>query len=183
MPTPAPLADENASPEPEVLSLDDSKSAFRKTYALMKDDLKWRLCSGRRVEDVVFNACCIMADEDFAVSPAQSFVLNVTTDETAKGWFEDDEWAEICESDLKLPDADPMFVDSMKRFLKVCPGGIASWRLVTGRSYRRQTSSRTSLIPPTTASLIRNTLPTHAGTAAGPILSCALCMSCTAVRR
>lgn len=95
-----------------------SKAAFAKTYDSMVESHKWKLASGRTVEDVISNECRNMDDETFATSLAQSFVIDVTCP-TMESWFTGEEWTEIKDSVPALPKPDPVFVQSLRRFFPV----------------------------------------------------------------
>ncbi|KAG0642379.1 hypothetical protein HOY80DRAFT_639417 [Tuber brumale] len=84
----------------------------------MDDGDKWVLTSGRRVENVIYEACEAMDFDTFASSPAQLLILD-TSDPVVKGWFSKNEWNEITARLSPLPDADEMLVDSFQRFYSV----------------------------------------------------------------
>lgn len=81
-------------PQPQLIpiSIDNStfQSRFQATYSQMADDSKWRLSSGRAVEDVIFEAAGALPTETIA----HSFILN-PEDSWFRDLFEDDEWTDI----------------------------------------------------------------------------------------
>ncbi|KAG0128378.1 hypothetical protein HOY82DRAFT_541314 [Tuber indicum] len=84
----------------------------------MDNKHEWKLASGRRVENVIHEACKAMELNTFAYSPAQLFILD-TSDPVVEGWFTEDEWDEIIGRVSPLPDVDKILVDSFKRFYSI----------------------------------------------------------------
>ncbi|KAG0642381.1 hypothetical protein HOY80DRAFT_639515 [Tuber brumale] len=110
--------DEEEIPTPEQAHEGLLPASWHDIYEQMDDGDKWVLTSGRRVENVIYEACEAMDFDTFASSPAQLFILD-TSDPVVKGWFSKNEWNEITARLSPLPDADEMLVDSFQRFYSV----------------------------------------------------------------
>ncbi|CUS09193.1 unnamed protein product [Tuber aestivum] len=95
-----------------------SRASWQDTYAQMDNRAKWVLASGRRVENVIYEACEAMDFVTFASVPAQLFILD-TSDPEVQGWFSEDEWNEITARLSPLPGPDQTLVDSFNRFYPV----------------------------------------------------------------
>lgn len=84
--------------------------AFDSAYQAFDEERKWRLKSGRTVEDVLYQACC-MGDGDVPFSVlalAQSWVIDLGST-IMEGWFERDEWREITGNVPKLAKPTELF--------------------------------------------------------------------------
>ncbi|KAG0138467.1 hypothetical protein HOY82DRAFT_588469 [Tuber indicum] len=87
-------------------------------YRQMNNEHKWELTSGRRVEDVIYEACIVMDLSTFASSPAQLFIID-TSNAAVQAWFTDDEWDEIMAALCSVPGFDQELLDSCKRLYSV----------------------------------------------------------------
>lgn len=111
--------DEDGTPTPSTGESSAAKLAYAQTYAAFDDDWKWILTSGRKVEDVLFEACCAMGKQPSTTSVmAHSWFLSLDSTEM-KSWLEADEWQEIIASVPKLPKPSEEFVKSLSRFYNV----------------------------------------------------------------
>lgn len=108
--------------------------SFQATYRAMRTGCKWKLSTGRYVEDIVFEACTAMDSKLFADCIAQLFVLDLE-DTTVRGWFGDKELEEIDSRVLPLPPRDEMLMESTRRFWHV--GVLVHERGVTLPDFRR----------------------------------------------
>lgn len=89
---------------------DDSPFAAHERF---DQRLKWKLNTGRFVEDVLLDHT---DDNNTAENRmAQAFVVDVTSP-VMRRWFKTAEWSEICASVPPLPPNDPVLVDSLIRF-------------------------------------------------------------------
>ncbi|KAG0133122.1 hypothetical protein HOY82DRAFT_275060 [Tuber indicum] len=84
----------------------------------MNDKDKWVLASGRRVENVILEACEKMGSKEFDSSPARLFILD-TSDPVVERWFSNDEWKEITSKLSPLPEADRTLADLFKQLYSV----------------------------------------------------------------
>ncbi|KAG0126312.1 hypothetical protein HOY82DRAFT_615379 [Tuber indicum] len=109
---------EEEIPHPKEAGRDSLPDYFHAEYDKMDKKHKWKLASGRCVENVIYEACRAMGSNAFAYSPAQLFILD-TWDPVVEGWFTEDEWDEIMGRVSPLPDVDEILVDSFERFYSV----------------------------------------------------------------
>ncbi|KAG0133113.1 hypothetical protein HOY82DRAFT_460880, partial [Tuber indicum] len=91
---------------------------WHENYKAMNDKDKWVLASGRRVENVILEACEKMGSKEFDSSPARLFILD-TSDPVVERWFSNDEWKEITSKLSPLPEADRTLADLFKQLYSV----------------------------------------------------------------
>ncbi|CAG8579004.1 568_t:CDS:10 [Paraglomus brasilianum] len=86
---------------------DASMKEYTQQYEDMDDKYKWKLESGRRVEDVLYEFGCSRQFEHLA----HSFTIDLD-DRQMKSLFKDEEWKEILETNVK---DDPTLDDDLER--------------------------------------------------------------------
>ncbi|CUS09199.1 unnamed protein product [Tuber aestivum] len=101
--------------EGESCGVGFATASWQNIYAQMDNNAKWVLASGRSVENVIYEACKLMNSRTREWSPARFFILDIL-DPVVKGWFRENEWAEITARLSPLPDPESMLLDSLKRF-------------------------------------------------------------------
>ncbi|KAG0133109.1 hypothetical protein HOY82DRAFT_641540 [Tuber indicum] len=117
-PTPKQAGGGTLPPIPKQASGGTLPDSWYDNYKKMNNKDKWVLASGRRVENVILEACEKMGSKEFASSPARLFILD-TSDPVVERWFRNDEWKEIKSKLSPLPGADEALVDSLAAFYSV----------------------------------------------------------------
>ncbi|CAG8619820.1 3409_t:CDS:1, partial [Acaulospora colombiana] len=77
----------------------------------MSEDQNWILKSGKCVEDTIFRHSRILPTETYL----HSWIIDIR-DEDTESLFTVEEWDEIKNEDLKFPEVDEAFTESMMRF-------------------------------------------------------------------
>lgn len=87
---------------------------FSECYKAMNNNRKWQIPSGVFLEDVLY--------ERFKNEPVElavhSWIVDIC-DPRVESCFLSDDWKAICDQVPPLPEADPLLVQSMRRFMSV----------------------------------------------------------------
>jgi hypothetical protein len=117
-------ADEDAVEDPEEDLDEDSADdcdaadvAFHCSYSSFNKEQKWRLPSGRMVEDVLHETYDRNGSSSISTS-IRNWVLDLSNPQI-RALFSEADWAAINLEVPPLPDLDPLFTNSMTRFFGV----------------------------------------------------------------
>lgn len=83
----------------------------------MNNDRKWQIPSGVFLEDVLYER---FKNEQVELA-VHSWIVD-TCDPRVESCFSTDDWEAICDQVPPLPEADPLLVQSMRRFMSVSVG-------------------------------------------------------------
>lgn len=107
-------SEDESSNEHSDEEFDAADVAFRCSYASFKPEQKWRLPSGRTVEDVLHGAYNPKGPSSVSTS-IRSWVLDLSNPKI-QALFVQEEWNAIKAEVPPLPDIDPLFANSFTRF-------------------------------------------------------------------
>ncbi|CUS07412.1 unnamed protein product [Tuber aestivum] len=107
--------DQESEEEDYIESL---RSEWEARYSNLTEQHKWILASGRRVENIIYEASKELDMEMFAFTPAAGFILDIS-DPQVEGWFSKDEWQEIMSRFSPLPQINPRLSEALNKFLPV----------------------------------------------------------------
>jgi hypothetical protein len=113
------LLDSTRSSEGESTSDDDIDIEFRCAYESFNDEQKWRLKTGRTVEDVLYKAYRKDPSSTAATRSGRDWVIDLD-DDSMRGLFEPEEWEEITASLPKIPSPNDDLVLYLSQFYDVC---------------------------------------------------------------
>lgn len=101
---------------------------FSECYKAMNNNRKWEIPSGVFLEDVLYER---FKNEQVELA-VHSWIVD-TCDPRVESCFSSDDWKAICDQVLPLPEADPLLVQSMRRFMSVS-GVSGVFSSFTGKS-------------------------------------------------
>jgi hypothetical protein len=113
------LLDSTPSSEGDSTSDDDIDVEFRCAYESFTEEQKWRLRTGRTVEDVLYKAYRKDPTSTIAARSAGNWVVDLD-DDNMRRLFTAAEWEEVTAGLPKLPPVNEDLVGYLSRFFDVC---------------------------------------------------------------
>jgi hypothetical protein len=113
------LLDSTPSSEGDSTSDDDIDVEFRCAYESFTEEQKWRLRTGRTVEDVLYKAYRKDPTSTIAARSAGNWVVDLDNDNMRR-LFTAAEWEEVTAGLPKLPPVNEDLVGYLSRFFDVC---------------------------------------------------------------